>query len=184
MNNISDLVVPKMIDMAKYLGIGLIVLGLIAVFAPTVTGMTIGVIIGILLVVSGLLRIAFAWVAMTWGDAILRFLFGLLALVAGIVMITDPALGLRVITIAAIIYLVVDGISNIVFAIRLPPATGSGWIVLSGVLSIVLGGLIWFEWPFAGDKAVGILVGVKLIFDGIAMLAVAMTVSSVGKSLR
>ena len=184
MNNISDLVVPKMIDMAKYLGIGLIVLGLIAVFAPTVTGMTIGVIIGILLVVSGLLRIAFAWVAMTWGDAILRFLFGLLALVAGIVMITDPELGLHVITIVAIVYLVVDGISNIVFAIRLPPATGSFWIVLSGVLSVVLGGLIWFEWPFPGDQAVGILVGVKLIFDGIAIFAVAMTVRSVGSSLR
>lgn len=117
-----------MIDTARYLGIGLIILGLIAVFAPTVTGMTIGVIVGILLVVSGFLRIAFAWVAMSWGDAILRFLFGILALIAGIVMISDPALGLRVITIVAIAYLVVDGISNIVLQSdchRQPAVAGS-----------------------------------------------------------
>ena len=146
--------------------------------------MTIGVIVGILLVVSGFLRITFAWVAMSWGDAILRFLFGLLALVAGIVMIADPALGLRVITIVAIAYLIADGISSIVFATRLPPATGSFWIVLSGLLSIVLGALIWLEWPFPADQAVGILVGVKLIFDGIAMFAVAMTVRAVGNSIQ
>ncbi len=128
MNNISEMVVPRMIDTARYLGIGLIILGLIAVFAPTVTGMTIGVIVGILLVVSGFLRIAFAWVAMSWGDAILRFLFGILALIAGIVMISDPALGLRVITIVAIAYLVVDGISNIVLQSdchRQPAVAGS-----------------------------------------------------------
>jgi len=146
--------------------------------------MTIGVVIGILLVVSGFLRVAFAWVAMSWGDAILRFLLGVLALVAGIVMITDPALGLRVITLVAIAYLVADGVSSILFAIRLPPATGSGWIVLSGALSIVLGVLIWYEWPFSGDQAVGILVGVKLIFDGIAMLAVASAVRGVSGVLR
>lgn len=183
MNNISEVVVPRMISTARLLGIGLIILGLIAVFAPKFTGMTIGVIVGILLIVSGFLRVTFAWVAMSWGDAILRFLFGALALVAGIVMITDPELGLRVITIVAIVYLLVDGISSIVFAVRLPPATGSGWIVLSGILSILLSGFIWFEWPFPGEQAVGILVGVKLIVDGLAMLAVAMTARAVGDSL-
>lgn len=184
MQTVPELVVSRMAKSARFLGFGLIILGLIAIFAPKQTGMTIGVVVGILLVVGGVLRTAFAWIAMSWGDAILRFLLGVLAILAGGIMIADPAQGLRVITLVAIAYLIADGVTAILFAIRLPPASGGGWIVLGGVLSIVLGILIWREWPLSGDQAVGILVGIKLIIDGTTMLAAATVARAVGNALR
>ena len=137
------------------LGIGLVVLGALSIYAPQQSGMTVGVLVGIFLVLSGLFRTAVFWIATSWGSAFLRLILGMLAVVAGIVMIADPALGLHAITIVAIIYLVADGVTQVLFALRLPPGAGGIWIMLTGVVSVVLGVLIWREWPFAGDQAVG-----------------------------
>ena len=84
------------------LGVGLILLGALSVYAPQQSGMTVGVLVGIFLVVSGLFRTVFFWIATSLGSAILRLLMGLLAIVAGVVMIADPSLGLHAVTIVAI----------------------------------------------------------------------------------
>ncbi len=98
-------------------------------------------------------------------------------------MIADPALGLQAVTIVAFVYLIADGVTQILFALRLPPGTGGIWILLGGALSVVLGVLIWRGWPFAGDQAVGILIGVKLIIDGIALIAWASVARAAGAAI-
>ncbi len=165
------------------LGVGLILLGALSVYAPQQSGMTVGVMVGIFLVVSGLLRTVFFWITTSLGSAILRLLMGLLAIVAGVVMMADPALGLHAVTIVAIAFLVADGLTQILFALRLPPGTGGIWILLGGALSVVLGVLIWRGWPLSGDQAVGILIGIKLILDGIVLIAVASAARAVGAAV-
>jgi uncharacterized membrane protein HdeD (DUF308 family) len=165
------------------LGAGLILLGALSIYAPQQSGLTVGILVGIFLIVSGLFRTVFFWIATSWGSAILRLLMGLLAIVAGGVMIADPALGLHAVTIVAIAYLVADGVTQILFALRLPPGAGGIWIMLGGALSVVLGVLIWREWPFAGDQAIGILIGVKLIMDGIVMIAMASVARAAGAAV-
>ena len=130
-----------------FLGLGLIVLGIIVLVYPQQSGMTVTVVVGMLLLIGGLLRLAFAWLSVSWGDAFLRFLFGLLAVVAGGYMVAQPAAGLQVLTIVVIIYLLADGISEIIFALRVPPATGGVMILLGGALTVLLGVLLWFGWP-------------------------------------
>jgi uncharacterized membrane protein HdeD (DUF308 family) len=164
-------------------GIGLILLGALSIYAPQQSGMAVGVLVGIFLLVSGLLRTLLFWVAASWGTALFRLLMGVLAIVAGGVMIADPALGLQVITIVAVIYLIADGLTQILFAIPLPPAAGGIWIMLSGIVSVILGVLIWREWPLTGDQAVGTLIGVKLVMDGIALLAVASAFRAAGTAV-
>ena len=84
------------------LGVGLIVLGALSIYAPQQSGMAVGILVGVYLMLSGLARTAVFWVATSWGSAILRLVLGGLAVFAGGMMIADPALGLRVITIVAI----------------------------------------------------------------------------------
>ena len=55
--------------------------------------------------------------------------------------------------------------------------------MLSGVASVVLGVMIWRDWPFAGDQAVGILIGVKLILDGGALIAWALVARAAGAAI-
>lgn len=153
-------------------GIALIVLGLLTIFLPRFAGMTVGVLVGIFLLLSGVVRMAFAWVASSWGSAFLRFVFGVLAIVAGGVMVAQPGTGLRVITVIAIAYFIVDGVSAILFAIRLPPAAGGGSVLLSGILSLAIGIMIWRGWPLPGEQMLGIYIGAKLLIDGIVMLVI------------
>ncbi len=157
------------------LGVGLIALGIIVLVYPQQSGMTVTVVVGLLLLIGGLLRLAFAWLSASWGDAFLRFLFGLLAVVVGGYMVAQPSAGLQVLTLVVIIYLIADGISEIIFALRVPPATGGTLILLSGALTLLLGVLLWFGWPWSGEKAIGLLIGLKLLLDGAVLLGIGVT---------
>ena len=163
-----------------WLGGGLILLGGLSIYAPQQSGMTVGVLVGMYLVASGLLRTALFWIASSWGSAILRLLFGVFAVVAGGIMIADPALGLKAITIVAIVYLIVDGVTAVIFGLALPPRTGGGWILLSGAVSVGLGIMIWREWPLQGDEAVGTLIGIKLAVEGATLIAAAAAFRALG----
>lgn len=168
-------ILSKQAQKIVFLGLGLIVLGIIVLVYPQQSGMTVAFVVGLLLLIGGLLRLTFAWLSASWGDALLRFLFGLLAVLAGGYMVAQPAAGLQILTIVAIIYLIADGISEIVFALRVPPATGGTLILFSGALTLLLGVLLWFGWPWSGEKAIGLMIGLKLLLDGAVLIAIGMT---------
>lgn len=83
----------------------------------------------------------------------------------------------------AMVFFIADGVTQILISLRLPPGTERIWVITSGVLSSLLGVLIWRQWPVSGESAIGTLVGVKLIMDAVAMVAVAATIRTVGKAL-
>ena len=139
-----------------WLGIGLILLGGLSVYAPQQSGVTVSVLVGTYLILAGILRATLFWIGGSWGSAMLRLLLGILAIVAGGMMIADPSLGLRAITVVAIAYLILDGVTAIVFGLTLPPRTGGAWVLMSGVASVVLGILVRREWPLAGSGQPGL----------------------------
>lgn len=167
-----------------FFGWGLIVLGALSIFAPDFAGMTVGVAVGIYLLFGGILRTAFAWVAGSWGTAILRFLLGILTVVAGGFMIFQPATGLQAITIVLAIYFLVDGVVALLLAFGLPPAAGGAWVMAGGVISIGLAVAIYLGWPQSGEAAVGLLVGVKLVLEGGVLVAVATALRALGRALQ
>ena len=163
-----------------WLGIGLILLGGLSVYAPQQSGVTVSVLVGTYLILAGILRATLFWIGGSWGSAMLRLLLGILAIVAGGMMIADPSLGLRAITVVAIAYLILDGVTAVVFGLTLPPRTGGAWVLMSGVASVVLGILVWREWPLAGDQAVGVLIGIKLALEGAVLIGVAFAFRALG----
>ena len=169
---------------ATWIGVGLIVLGILALVVPQQSGLAIAVGVGILLLLSGALKVVFLFLSPSWGAFLLRLLFGGLSVVAGAYMIIDPTLGLQAITIVAIAYFIFDGIVEIVIGIGLPPGGGGVWMTMSGVVSLVLGILIWRQWPVSGDVAVAILVGIKLILNGIVIIALARGAKALGEIVR
>jgi len=164
-------------------GLALVVLGLVAIFMPSFAGTAIGIVVGIFLVLSGLVRVAFAWVASTWGIAILRFAFGVLAIIAGGLMVAQPDTALRVVVIVAIVYFVADGVSAILFALRLPPAAGGASVILAGIVSLTLGIMMWRNWPLPGEQMLGIYIGLKLLVDGVVMLVIGQSARKIDEAL-
>jgi uncharacterized membrane protein HdeD (DUF308 family) len=166
------------------LGIVLALLGVLSIAAPLQSAMAIAVVVGVLLVVGGVIRTVFAIVAATWGSAILRFLFGVLMVVCGVWVVTNPEAGVKVLTLVLAAYFVADGIFQIIFSLQLRPVGGGVWVMLSGILGVVLGVLIWVQWPLSGEWAIGVLVGVKLILDGGSLIGLGFAGRSLAGALE
>jgi uncharacterized membrane protein HdeD (DUF308 family) len=131
------------------------------------------------LIAAGIAQAAFAFRAASFGKGILRFLFGGLTILFGIVALAHPLLGLASLTLARVVYFIVDGISAIATAFQLKPLTGWGWLLFGGIVSVILGILIWSNWPLSGAWAVGVLVGIRLIIAGWSMIVLG----SIGREL-
>jgi uncharacterized membrane protein HdeD (DUF308 family) len=153
-------------------GVLTVIAGVFAIVAPLGSGLGITIFIGLALVIGGGARIIAAFGADSFGQGALAFIGGLLGAVAGVILATRPGLGLATLTLLIGSYLLVDGIASAVLAFRVRPDQGWGWILFSGIITVLLGILLLAEWPISGTWALGTLVGVNLLFSGFAMISI------------
>jgi uncharacterized membrane protein HdeD (DUF308 family) len=156
--------------MGTVLGMTIVILGILAMMAPMISGLAVTVVVAALLLAAGVAMSIYAFSAGSFWRGLLQFLFGGITALAGVVLFARPLLGLASITMVLAVYFLVDGIAAIVLGFRAKPIKGWGWMVFSGIAAIVLSVLIWREWPASGQWAVGILVGVRLVMSGWAMM--------------
>ncbi|WP_254543805.1 HdeD family acid-resistance protein [Halomarina pelagica] len=149
-------------------------LGVLAIVYPFVTGVSISVFLGAALVVGAVIHVAHAFSAGGWKGTLWQIVLALVYLVAGILFLTDPVLGLMSLTLVLIAYFLIDGVVEIVMGLRLRGEPRWAWMVASGVISLVLAALIWAGLPSSAVWAVGLLFGVSLLTTGISMAMVAM----------
>jgi len=147
-----------------------LILGILAMMAPLAYGFAVTAMVAILLLAAGLAQTVYALKSETILTGLGTFLFGGLAALCGLAMLVFPGKGLAAITMFLAFYFIADGIISLVNGIRFRPFKGWGSMVFSGVISLLLGWMIWSKWPVSGIWAVGILVGVRLIFAGWTMI--------------
>ncbi|MFC1664500.1 HdeD family acid-resistance protein [Pseudomonadota bacterium] len=152
----------------KIWGWVILIVGILAVISPLVTGLTVAVMVAILLIIAGIARIIHAF----QGGGFWTGAFGVFALLAGLVVLGRPLLGLASLTMVLIVYFLAVGISEIMVAFQIRPNQGWGFLLFSGLISIVLAMAIWNQWPLSGAWAIGILVGIQLIFSGMTMITI------------
>ena len=150
-------------------GIVLVVLGIFAMGSPLFTGVAVAIMVGILMVFSGITRTVFSFGAPTLASGILGVVIGLLTIVAGIVVLAHPLLGLATLTLVLAAYFLIDGVFEIGYAFQLKPTKGWAWTLFSGVVTLLLALMIWLQWPLSGAWAIGLLVGIQIFFAGWSM---------------
>jgi len=153
----------------KILGILAIVLGCLAIIAPGIAGLSVAMVVGWLVVAGGILRMFWAFRASSLGKGILGFAIGVLTLLCGLALVANPLLASGVLTLVLAAYFVVDGIFELAAASRV--GSGGGWLVFGGIVSILLGVMIWAQFPLSGAWAIGVLLGIKLLFVGMIMVS-------------
>ena len=151
-------------------GVIAIILGMLAMLAPGLTGMSVAILVGVIVLVGGIVRIIWAFQAGSLGKGLLMFAIGGLTLLCGIALVANPLFASGVLTIMLAVYFILDGICEIAAASRLRPAAGWGWMLFGGIVSILLGLMIWSQFPLSGVWAIGILLGIKLFFVGLIMV--------------
>ena len=160
------------------LGILLIVLGIVAIGAPFASGFAINLLVGWLLVISGVAHCIHAFKATGWRGGAVQFLCGLLYLGVGIMMVMNPIAGLLALTMTVLVYFVVSGIFRIVQAIRIEKLPRRGWVMVSGILSLVLAIYIGAQFPTSAMWVIGLLFGIEMIFSGWAFVMIALAARS------
>jgi polyhydroxyalkanoate synthesis regulator phasin len=85
-------------------------------------------------------------------------------------MIFRPLVGLVTMTLLLAIYFLIDGISEIVAAFKIKPDQGWGWVLFNGIIAVLLGFMIWRQWPVSGAWAIGLLVGIHILMTGWSMI--------------
>jgi len=166
------------------LGIVIAIAGVLAVISPMVAGLSVTIAVGVLLMVSGVSRLFLAFKMGSFGRGLLVFLLGALTLVVGGYLIARPGMGLATLTLVLAAYLFVDGAFEIVYAFRLRPIKGWGWTVFSGIAALVLGIMIWRQFPVSGMWAVGTIAGIHMIFAGSSTASLSSAARSAAKEAQ
>jgi uncharacterized membrane protein HdeD (DUF308 family) len=153
-----------------FLGVLTVMFGIIAIATPFIAGVAVSVYVGILVAVAGVFRIVHAFKAQQWGVGIWGTVVGLLTVFAGILLFARPVLGLATLTLMLAIYLVVEGVTEIMVAFKMKPDQGWGWLLFGGIVALILGFMIWRQWPVSGAWAIGTLLGIHILITGWEMI--------------
>lgn len=152
-------------------GIIILLAGLLTMGSPFVAGISLAVMVGLFLVVGGIGQLLFAVKA---GRGLLAILLGILSVIIGIYMVMNPGAALATLTLFLALYLIVSGIFEALLAFQVKPAQGWGWVLFSGIASLILGLMIWSQFPLSGAWAIGLLIGIKLFFSGWTVLMIGL----------
>jgi uncharacterized membrane protein HdeD (DUF308 family) len=156
------------------LGIVQIVLGVLAIGAPMVATLALAVFLGWLFIFSGVVHGFHAMQVRGWSGFLLHLLGAALYVVAGAILVTYPLGGALTLTLVLAAFFVVEGVSRTLLGLRVRPMQGWWTFLLGGIAGVVLGILIWSEWPGSALWAVGLLVGINLLFSGFSLTSLAM----------
>lgn len=155
------------------LGIVMLIAGTAAIIFPFFASLAVELLIGWVLLFSGIAGIVHAFSTRKWNGFVLSLLIALLSLGVGIVLLIYPLTGLLSLTLLITVFFLAGGIIRIVLALKLRPFDHWGWLLFGGILDLILATLIITQWPEAAALIVGLLVGIDLIFTGWIMLLLA-----------
>ena len=160
-------------------GVLAIVVGCIAILVPAVASVGTAIFIGWILLVAGAFLVAAAFSAHSIGSLIVRLLWAAITVIVGIWLIVEPHNGTLTLTFVLGVYFLFMGITRITIAFLGRGQPNAGLVGLSGVAGLLIGILVLAKLPSSADWAIGLLVGIDLIFAGWTLTSVAL----VGKDL-
>jgi len=161
-------------------GVIVLLMGLLAMGAPFVAGLSIAIAVGVMLIIGGIGQLVFAFKT---GKQVVTILLGILNILIGGYMVGNPGVALATLTLFLAVYLIISGISEAVMSFQIRPAMGWFWALFSGIISVLLGFMIWSKFPFSGAWCIGVLVGIRLFFSGWTLLMLGFTARSEAKEL-
>ena len=157
-------------------GVLLIVFGMVAVGSPFYAAAAVNALVAWLIVLAGVVHLMLAFRAHGAGSRIWKLLVGVAYVCFGGYLIVHPLLGIASLTLLLASLFVIEGILDIVLFVKMRPMHGSSWALLDGIVTLLLGLLIYMQWPSSSAWAIGTLVGISMIFSGVARVMMSLAV--------
>jgi uncharacterized membrane protein HdeD (DUF308 family) len=148
------------------LGVVYLIAGFIALGSVMMATVASVLIVGVMMIIAGVAEVFSAFQIKSWGKFLLWVLLGVLYIVAGFVTFENPLLAAVLLTLVLGASLVASGIMRIILAFSMKRETPWIWVVLSGVITLLLGLLILAHWPVSSLYILGLFLGIDLIMAG------------------
>jgi uncharacterized membrane protein HdeD (DUF308 family) len=157
-------------------GILLVILGLAAMIVPPLASLAVTIFLGWMFLISGIAGLVLTF----WARALPGFWWSLLsavlAIAAGILLLWQPVQGVVTLTIVVGAYFLAEGVATIMYALehRRELSERWGWLLVAGLMDILIAAIIIIGLPESAGWALGLLVGINLLFGGATMIGMAL----------
>ena len=160
------------------LGVLLIFVGLLALTYPVLATFTTVSVFGFMLLAGAAVEVGSSLWARRWGGFFLHLLCGVLYLFLGMVLIEHPGQGAAVYTFLLAVFFVATGLFRSVYAVA-HRFSGWGWTLLSGLVTLLLGVIVWRQFPLSALWLIGTFVGIEMLFNGWSWVMLGLAVKNV-----
>jgi uncharacterized membrane protein HdeD (DUF308 family) len=157
-------------------GIVLLALGVLAIVVPPIATIAVEVLIGWLLALSGIVGLVATLRMRAAPGFWWSMVSAVLGIVAGIVLLRWPLSGALSLTLILTVFLVIEGLATILYALEHKREVSGRWgvMLVSGIIDLFLAGMIFAGLPGTAAWAIGLLIGINLVFGGSALIAMAL----------
>lgn len=160
--------IKKGMNNSLVIGILLTVLGIAAVAVPSVSTIVAETWIALILISSAAAKLSYAFQTRNEGGFTWKLLLSILYFATGVMLFVYPFTGVLTLTLLLGSFLLTEGVFELILAFRLRPQQNWTWALGNGVITLLLGAMIWFQWPFDAPWVIGTLVGVSILSTGIS----------------
>jgi uncharacterized membrane protein HdeD (DUF308 family) len=157
-------------------GVLLIVFGMMAVGSPFLAAVAVNVVVAWLIVLAGVVHLMLAFRAHGAGSVIWKALVGIAYLCFGGYLLLRPVAGVASLTLLLAWLFLIEGVLNIVLYVKMRSVHGSSWVLIDGIITLLLGAMIYMQWPSSSLWAIGTLVGISMIISGLARVMMSLGV--------
>jgi uncharacterized membrane protein HdeD (DUF308 family) len=165
------------------LSIILIIFGLVAIALPLVSSIGVAIVIGWMVIFAGIAQLVHAFQSTGIGPIVWKGLVALIYLVAGFSLIARPVAGVAGLTLVLGVFLFAEGIADVVAYFATRKSGSSPWMLLDGIITLILGFLIWNRWPSSSLWVIGTFVGISMVMTGTTRFMMALAVRRVASHL-
>jgi len=156
------------------LGAVYIIAGIVAIGSVVIATVATVFIVGIMMLIAGVAEVINAFQIKTWGKFILWLLLGALYIVAGLLTFENPLLAAAILTLFLGFSLIASGIMRVVLALSMQQAMPWVWVLLSGVVTFLLGLIIVAHWPVSSLYILGLFLGIDLVLAGAGWIGIGL----------
>ena len=157
----------------------LIICGIISLSLPMIAGISTAIVLAMLIIIAGIVHLTTGPVAGSFGGYLWRTLIGIVYIIGGIWLFMHPVLGLISFTFVLGVVFLIEGFLAIISFFSVRRASGTGWVLFDGVVTVLLAFLILGRWPSSAAWAIATIVGINLLISGITRLMALLAVRRV-----
>jgi len=156
-------------------GIALLICGILTISLPLASAIGVVIVLGWILLFAGIAHVVFALQRHSIGRVLWQVLVAIIYGMTGIYMLIHPFLGVLSLSLVLATFLLLEGAFELAFYFDIRRLRHTGWVLFDGIITMILGALIWAQWPSSSLWVVGTLVGISLIFSGVSRFMLSFT---------